>query len=41
MTLLLEQFDEEVAPDDFKLFAQGDVVDDVVGIRIPLKEIFS
>jgi len=28
-------------PDDFKLFAQGDIVDDVVGIRIPLKEIFS
>lgn len=29
------------APDEFKLFAQDDVVDNVVGVRIPLHEIFS
>lgn len=29
------------APDDFKLFAQDEVVDSVVGVRIPLHEIFS
>lgn len=29
------------APDNFKLFAQDDVVDDVVGVRLPLHEIFS
>ena len=28
-------------PDDFKLFAQGELVDDVVGVHLPLKEIFS
>lgn len=29
------------APDEFKLYAQGDVVDIVVGVQIPLDEIFS
>lgn len=29
------------APDDFKLFAQDEVVDSVMGVRIPLHEIFS
>lgn len=29
------------APDEFTLFSQGDVVDDVINIRLPLSEIFS
>jgi len=29
------------APDEFTLFAQGDIVDDKVNVRIPLHEIFS
>ncbi|MEZ4658707.1 MAG: Uma2 family endonuclease [Caldilineaceae bacterium] len=29
------------APDDFTLFAQGDLVDDVVDVNLPLNEIFS
>ncbi|MBV7336139.1 Uma2 family endonuclease [Chloroflexi bacterium TSY] len=29
------------APDDFEMFAKGDLVDDVVNIRLPLSEIFS
>lgn len=29
------------APDEFKLFAQDEVVDTVVNVRIPLEEIFS
>lgn len=29
------------APDNFEMFAKGDVVDDVVNVRLPLHEIFS
>ena len=29
------------APDKFQLFSQGDVVDEVAGVRMPLGEIFS
>ena len=29
------------APDDFTLFSQGEVVDEITDVRIPLREIFS
>lgn len=29
------------APDDFTLFSQGEVVDEIANVRIPLREIFS
>lgn len=28
-------------PDEFTLYAQGELVDEVTGVRIPLQEIFS